>query len=134
MPADDDIDVLARTLWGEARGEQQPNGMEAVASVILNRVRARRFPNNIRDVIFQRSQFSAWNQSDPNRPRMLRVNDRDPQFRQALEIAQRATAGKLVDRTGGADHYHANWIATPSWARGRTPTARIGRHVFYRLG
>lgn len=32
-----EIDVLARTLWGEARGEGS-TGMEAVASVILNRV------------------------------------------------------------------------------------------------
>ncbi len=35
--SDRDIDVLARTIYGEARGESI-SGMEAVASVVLNRV------------------------------------------------------------------------------------------------
>jgi len=33
-----EIDVLARTLWGEARGEGT-TGLEAVANVVLNRVK-----------------------------------------------------------------------------------------------
>ena len=43
-------------------------------------------------------------------------------------------AGEIADPTGGADHYYADYIAAPKWARGRTPTARIGRHLFFRLG
>lgn len=35
------IDTLARTIWGEARGESQ-TGQEAVANVVVNRVRRRR--------------------------------------------------------------------------------------------
>ena len=33
-----EIDLLARTIWGEARGEGQ-TGMQAVANVIMNRVK-----------------------------------------------------------------------------------------------
>lgn len=38
------------------------------------------------------------------------------------------------DPTGGADHYYADTIPPPKWAKGRTPTTKIGRHVFYKLG
>ena len=131
--AEMDIDILARTIWGEARGEGI-RGMEAVASVIMNRVfHRRRWPNTVQGVAKQRAQFSAWNKNDPNRPRMLAVTDDDLQFRQAIEIAQRAVAGILPDQTNGADHFHATSIATPRWARGSKPVARIGRHIFYRL-
>ena len=42
--------------------------------------------------------------------------------------------GEIADPTAGADHYCADYIAAPKWARGRTPTAKIGRHLFFRLG
>lgn len=123
------VDVLARTLWGEARSEGVI-GMRAVAAVIMNRAADSRWPDALADVALQAWQFSAWNANDPNRDRMLRVTEADPQFRLALDIAREAVEGRLVDPTGGANHYFADYIARPSWARTMTETTRIGRHIF----
>ncbi len=131
------IDVLARTLWGEARGEGSA-GMEAVACVILNRVkRAEKegsfwWGNNIIQVCQKPYQFSCWNRSDPNYKTLQAVQSDDLYFASALRVARRAVAGTLEDMTNGSTHYHADYI-TPYWAKGETPRTKIGRHVFYRL-
>ncbi len=131
------VDVLARTLWGEARGEGS-RGMEAVACVILNRVaRAEEeggfwWGNTIVQVCQKPYQFSCWNRSDPNYKALLAADEADLYFASALRVARRALAGALEDITNGATHYHADHM-TPYWAKGETPCAKVGRHVFYRL-
>lgn len=131
------IDVLARTLWGEARGEGT-GGMEAVASVILNRVEIAQkkgsywWGNNIIQVCQKPYQFSCWNRADPNFRKLQAVDAHDLYFATAQRIARRALAGTLKDQTGGATHYHANNVL-PYWAKRKTPTASIGRHIFYHL-
>lgn len=131
------IDTLARTLWGEARGEG-PKGMEAVASVILNRVQVAEakggywWGKDIISVCQKPYQFSCWNRSDPNYKQLVAVTEKDIHFATAARIARRAVAGTLKDTTGGADHYHATSI-TPDWAAGQKPTAMIGHHIFYKL-
>lgn len=132
------VDVLARTLWGEARGEGTA-GMEVVASVILNRVQVAQdkggqywWGNDIISVCQKPYQFSCWNRSDPNYRRLLEVTDSNIHFATAIRIARRAVVGTLADSTQRATHYHADYIA-PSWARGQTPTLTLGRHIFYRL-
>jgi len=127
----DTRDIVARTLWGEARGEGR-DGMHAVANVLQNRAADRRWPNDLADVATQPWQFSAWNANDPNRDKLLSVGPSDPAFAAALDIADRALSGRLADITGGATHYHATSIAAPYWANGATATTRIGNHVFYR--
>ncbi|MCB9982430.1 MAG: cell wall hydrolase [Rhodospirillales bacterium] len=133
-----EIDVLARTLWGEARG-QGHIGMEAVACVVLNRVKVAAnhggkywWGANIIQVCQKPYQFSCWNRSDPNFQKLQSVDDKNLYFATALRIARRAVAGALPDHTGGATHYHADYVE-PYWARGHVPCARIGRHVFYKL-
>lgn len=133
-----EIDILARTLWGEARGEGS-EGMKAVACVILNRVKIAKDKNgywwgsNIIQVCQKPYQFSAWNRADPNFRKLQDVDEKDLYFATARRIAARAAHGLLTeDITGGATHYHHKDI-TPYWARGETPSARIGRHVFYKL-
>ena len=125
------IDTLARTLWAEARGEGT-RGMHAVANVVMNRVAARRWANDVIGVIKQPRQFSPWTRTDPQHSRMLAVTVADPQFREAQAIAMKAVLGDLEDITGGADHFHTRTVS-PAWSRGRTPVAEIGRHVFFRL-
>ncbi len=131
------IDVLARTLWGEARSEGS-EGMEAVASVILNRVNVADergsfwWGNNIIQVCQKPYQFSCWNRSDPNFKKLAGVDDSDVYFATAKRIARRSLLGFVDDHTKGATHYHTRDIM-PYWAKNQTQTARIGRHVFYRL-
>lgn len=132
-----EIDVLARTLWGEARGEGD-QGMAAVAAVVLNRVAVAEsragywWGNDIISVCQKPYQFSCWNRSDPSYLRLQDVTEKDIYFATALRIARRAVTGALADPTNGATHYHADYVA-PHWAKGQKPTAVIGHHIFYRL-
>lgn len=137
-PLDHHIDMAARTVWGEARGESEA-GQLAVAHVIWNRARiasdwkarGRRHPlygpGHVEGVVKAPWQFSCWNENDPNRPKMLALS------REALlpfkAIVRRAHAA-AEDPTHGATHYHTRSISPP-WARGLTPCAEIGHHLFY---
>jgi spore germination cell wall hydrolase CwlJ-like protein len=131
------IDVLARTLWGEARGEDG-QGMEAVANVVLNRVKVADdrggywWGNDLISVCQKPYQFSCWNRSDPNYRKLLEITETNIHFATAMRIARRAVAGVLSDNTNGATHYHEKSIL-PSWAKGQVPCAYIGRHIFYQL-
>lgn len=129
------VDTLARTLWGEARGEPV-RGIEAVAAVVVNRVALSRarggfwWGGDIVAVCRKPFQFSCWNDGDPNRPKLLAVTEADPVFSTCLRVARRAIAGTLPDSTGGATHYHHRRV-DPVWARGHAPSAEIGAHLFY---
>jgi len=130
-------DVLARTLWGEARGEGRA-GMEAVACVILNRVRIAEkkgsywWGNSVIEVCQKPYQFSCWNKDNPNYRKLLAADEDDPWFVAAEAVAKLALDGNLTDITNGATHYHAAG-ATPGWAYREKPVAVIGRHIFYKL-
>lgn len=130
-------DVLARTLWGEARGEGTI-GMHAVAGVILNRVAIAQkygsfwWGDNIVQVCQKPYQFSCWNRSDPNFQKLHRVDKSNLYFATALRLAARGLAGSLEDITLGATHYHARGIK-PYWANTKKPCTILGNHVYYSL-
>ena len=135
-----EIDVLARTLYGEARN-QGIRGMEAVVHVILNRLAVSKqkkifwWGNTIEEICLKNKQFSCWNYSDPNRERMLFVTSDDPEFKIALEISEDACAGLLIfDPTNGATHYYNPSAVqfSPAWAVKEIPLKVIGDHNFYR--
>ncbi len=129
------IDILARTLYGEARGEGLL-GMEAVAAVVINRVRFARqrggfwWGATVKDVCLRPKQFSCWNQNDPNSEIIRKIDATDKIFALCRRIARRAVCGVLVDPTRGAMHYH-NRKCFPAWARKAIPCAEIGNHIFY---
>lgn len=131
-----EIDTLARTIWGEARGEGNI-GMQAVAAVVLNRVEHAEkrdgfwWGNDVIAVCQKPYQFSCWNKNDPNYKKLLELDATNLHFATALRIARRALAGVMDDPTDHATHYHAQGI-DPSWAEDEKPTAVIGRHLFYR--
>lgn len=140
----EEVDVLARTIWAEARGEHE-QGMTAVACVVANRVAiAKRYIANsgkphplfgdgtFADCCQKRWQFSCWNASDPNRSKLLAVDQADPAFQTATQIAEQALTGTLADVTNGASHYYERHIAPPQWAVGKTPCAKIGNHLFFK--
>lgn len=130
-------DVLARTLWGEARGEGE-QGMHAVANVIVNRVAISQekgtfwWGNNIIGVCQKPWQFSCWNSSDPNFEKLKQGEIPGEAFRTARRLAEMACEGCLADITSGATHYHAVGIS-PYWAKREKPVEVIGKHIFYRI-
>lgn len=125
------IDTLARTIWGEARGEPV-QGQEAVANVVMNRVRKRRkrWGLTVEAVCRMPKQFSCWNPGGANYPKLIKVDSSNASFGVCLDIARRAVNGELADRTGGSTHYHTRTVA-PEWSRGHSPAAAIGNHVFF---
>ncbi|MBR7158352.1 MAG: cell wall hydrolase [Alphaproteobacteria bacterium] len=129
------VDILARTVYGEARGEGLL-GMEAVASVVINRVRFARqrggfwWGATVKDVCLRPKQFSCWNSDDANSELITKVDASDKIFALCRRIARRAVCGVLLDPTRGATHYH-NRKCSPLWARKAIPCAEIGNHVFY---
>lgn len=136
-----EADILARTMYGEARGEGV-RGLEAVAHVVLNRVDARSWwGRDVVAVCLKPWQFSCWNAADPNRRKLLALSAADPVYARAFDTAARLL--ELQDRdhdtrvrndpTGGATHYYGPaLVKRPAWAAGRVPCARIGGHDFFR--
>ena len=127
----EDIDVLARTVWGEARGEPRA-GQVAVAHVILNRAsQGGWWGDTVAKVCLHKYQFSAWLENDPNRAKMEALTGEETTFRQCLSIAAGVLGGIHADPTGGANHYHTKKVK-PDWATAE-PIADIGAHLFYAL-
>ena len=133
-----EVDVLARTIFGEARGEPQA-GLEAVANVVLNRVKVAQkrggkywWGNDVISVCQKPYQFSCWNRNDPSYKRLINVTPSKKHFATALRIARRAVIGALEDNTHGATHYHADYVS-PYWAVGEKSVTTISRHIFYKL-
>jgi spore germination cell wall hydrolase CwlJ-like protein len=133
-----DIDTLARTLWGEARGEGEL-GIRAIACVIKNRFNERKWysflngTHTIAGVCKKPWQFSCWNKSDPNYKKMLSVTlENDPAFKVCWQAAGEAVDGYIDDITFGANHYFATWIKRPKWAENMKFCCSIGQHNFYK--
>ncbi len=132
-----DLMLLARTIYGEARGElnQVDGGMQslqAVAWVIKNRAAQRR--QSIQNVCLQPWQFSCWNHQDSNRCKLLNVTLDDKVFQACFLAATQVLFETTYDCTFGANHYHSTQINPPDWAKGARPTAKIAHHIFYKLG
>ena len=129
------IDTMARTIFGEARGEQTDHAVLAIAHVILNRVEHKKWPSDAAAVSKQRLQFSCWNKNDPNCALIKRVTLRNKNFRRAYRAAINAMLRK-EDPTNGANHYHSVYMKRkPKWARCKyvTSVGRFGNHLFYKV-
>ncbi|WP_039967753.1 cell wall hydrolase [Pseudomonas chlororaphis] len=132
-----DRDILARTLWGEARGEGLA-GQIAVAWTIRNRVNDGKtkswWGEGYVGVCQAPYQFSCWNKNDPNFPFLSGAKPIPAgQFAQALRAADQVIAGAVPDPTDGATHYYATTMAkAPAWAAKAKQTVRIGQHVFFK--
>ncbi|QXI25532.1 cell wall hydrolase [Pseudomonas vanderleydeniana] len=125
----DTITCLSRTIYWEAKGGQ-PADMEAVASVVLNRLGHEGFPGTICEVVKQGSekkacQFSWW---CDGRPDDVQEEDR---YAVAKEIARKALNQQLKDRTNGAMYFHDRSVS-PDWVRQYIRTAETGKFLFYK--
>ena len=121
---------LSEALYFEARGESV-KGQVAVAEVILNRVKSRKFPNSVCGVVNQgtgkrnRCQFSYTCDGNPE------VVHEPAAYRNVGKIARALLDGAPRNLTVGATYYH-NHTVRPRWSRVFTRTASIDGHYFYR--
>lgn len=116
-PNEANIELLARVINGEARGEPY-EGQVAVGAVVLNRVDHPSFPNSISGVVYQKGAFTAVDDGQINA--------------QMYASSRRAARDALNgwDPTGGAIYYYNPKTATNKWIRTREIVCTIGRHVF----
>lgn len=128
----EDILVAARTIYGEARGEEH-GARVAVAHVIVNRWRKSMTEGTTRDstiarVCYRDKQFSCWNANDPNFKAVQSVEIADEIFRDCMRSILFAIDAP-TDLTEGALHYHDESISNP-WP-GHQPSLLMGRLYFY---
>ena len=111
------LNLLARIIYGEARGEPY-TGQVAVGAVVMNRVKSSSFPNTISGVIYQSGAFDAVSDGQIN----LTPNST------ARKAAQDALNG--WDPSYGAIYYFNPSTATNKWIWSRPVTVTIGSHRF----
>ena len=112
-----DLNLLARAVYGEARGEPYV-GQVAVAAVVLNRVKNSSFPNTISGVIYQPGAFTAVSDGQIN----LTPNQT------AYNAARDALNG--WDPSYGSIYYFNPNTATNAWIWSRPHVITIGKHRF----
>ena len=112
-----DVDLLARLISAEARGEPY-TGQVAVGAVVLNRMESPAFPNTMSGVIYQSGAFTCLS---------------DGQFwGEVTDSSYKAARDALNgwDPSGGALYYFNPNTATSSWIWSRPVLAAIGKHYF----
>ncbi|MEX3773121.1 cell wall hydrolase [Pseudomonas sp. MYb118] len=128
-PLDDAITCLARSIYWEAKGKSTTD-MEAVASVVMNRLGHEGFPDTVCAVVKQGSenkncQFSWWCDGRPD------AVQEETQYAIAKEIARKALNKQLNDRTKGAMYFHDRNVK-PDWAKKYIKTSETEMFLFYK--
>ncbi len=126
-----DLECLTQAVYYESRGESR-SGQQAVAQVILNRVRHPAFPKSVCGVVFQGAksggcQFSFACDNQPHHPM------ENAAWRRAESVAAEALDGQVMAEVGDATHFHVAGLGS-GWSAGLLKVAQIGAHVFYRFG
>jgi len=143
---------LAKNMYYEARS-QGLAGQLAVSLVVLNRVKDKRYPNTICEVVHQGPVRESWKTKGKNVPESQRTyypikhrcqfswycdgasdEPKEPTtYNQLYDMALNLVYGDItvVDITEGATHYHADYVF-PAWRKTKTKTIEIEDHIFYR--
>ena len=121
----DPLDLIPiQTIILEA-GNQGINGMVAVGEVIRTRARERGL--SFERICLQPKQFSCWNDRESASRRL---------HRESREIGELAAMAWELSATSNlthhADHYHADYIKPPYWAKSMCKTTKVGTHIFYK--
>ena len=114
-----DLNLLSRVVYSEARGEPYV-GQVAVAAIVLNRVSHSSFPNSVAGVVYQSGAFDAVSDGQIN----LTPDST------AKKAAQDAING--WDPTYGCIYYFNPSTATSKWIWSRPQVLKIGKHIFCR--
>lgn len=129
-----DVNCLAKNIYFEAR-DQKPKGQIAIALVTINRVKSKRFPNSICEVVEQANRKNgkivlhkchfSWfcdGKSDTPKDKMS--------WDISLLIARAMLRNPLKDFLHGATYYHRIDV-DPYWNKKMLKLSTIGDHVFY---
>ena len=123
-------DCLAAAVLYEAGDDA--TGEQAVAQVILNRLRHPAFPKTVCGVVFEGSERSTGCQfTFTCDGAMTRSTWSEAAWKRAREIAAMALAGSVYRPVGHSTHYHTDWVV-PYWQSSLDKVAKVGTHLFFR--
>ena len=132
MLLESDLDIAARTIYGEARGEAW-DGKVAIARVLINRWRSDKGQwakdDTLASACLRHVQLSTWTKDDPNFPEVVRVSLSNLMFRDCWRAVLHAI-DMGIDPTHGS-LYYTTISGHPPWSEGATPIVEIGGYRFY---
>ncbi len=123
------VDCLAAAELYEAGDDAV--GEQAVAQVVLNRVRHPAFPKTVCGVVFQGQERRTGCQFTFTCDGALARTPGAAAWSRAREIARAALAGKVYKPVGYATHYHTDWVV-PYWSGSLDKITSVGTHLFFR--
>lgn len=111
---DDEIELMAKILWVESRGESS-KGQKAVVEVILNRMNHWAFGGTVREVLSMKGQFTSWksrNNAEPTEKEYDNIQkvldgETDITTLNTVYFSTKARNSKVVDHIGG--HYFCEY-------------------------
>jgi spore germination cell wall hydrolase CwlJ-like protein len=124
------VNCLTAAVYYEAASESQ-TGQQAVAQVILNRMRHPTFPKTVCGVVFEGSQRTTGCQFSFACDGSLARRPSVEGWARARSVAVAALGGFVARGVGQATHYHAVYVA-PYWSPTLLKVQNIGAHIFYR--
>lgn len=140
---EEEAHCLAIGLYHEARGESEL-GQIAVAQVILNRVKSRKYPDSICGVVFENEhranacQFSFACDGRSDKPEDWASYQAMKKLADDMLCAgschrqtdQQPLLARLPAAMRRASHYHTTAVR-PGWSSRIRRVGRIGAHIFY---
>lgn len=124
------VDCLTAAVYYEAANETV-GGQQAVAQVVLNRVRHAAYPGTVCGVVFQGSERQTGCQFSFTCDGALGRSPEQGRWASARATAVAALSGTVSAAVGHATHYHADYVS-PYWAPRLDKVGQIGVHIFYR--
>jgi spore germination cell wall hydrolase CwlJ-like protein len=124
------VQCLTEAVYYEAAREPEV-GQEAVAQVVLNRLRHPAYPKSVCGVVYQGSARATGCQFTFTCDGSLRYAPIPALWKRARAVAERALSGYVEKSVGSATHYHAQYVA-PYWAPTLVKMTQVGQHIFYR--
>jgi hypothetical protein len=125
-----DIDIIAKTLYAEARGEGL-KGLRAVATVIYNRSKGDE--NKFAKECLKDKQFSCWNNNED-----IIINDKKS-YEICKKIAEEMMLKSFIPyefkTLKNPKHYCTTKLYKknpPKWAINQ-PSEQLGNHTFFEL-
>lgn len=121
---------LTQAVYFEAALEPT-DGQEAVAQVVLNRVRDPNYANTVCGVVFEGAERVTGCQFSFTCDGSLAQTPVAWAWDRARIVAERALSGHVATQVGTATHYHADYVH-PWWAPTVAKITQVGAHIFYR--
>ena len=128
------LKCLAMNVYHEARSEPS-SGQYAVATVTMNRVNSARYPDDVCEVVYQKSwstkrqrYISAFSWTTDGKEN---IPYESAAWKEAFKVAESVYEENSQGKVKDALFYHADYVK-PYWAANKIRITKIGRYIFYR--